>query len=420
MARAWAVRSPRSRGCRRSPPVWARCMAEGGRAVRLLFPRASSRTLALARAAADDPRSSPRARTSPQPGNLCRNKAESQAARTCAPSEGRRASPLTQTLRVIESNVRPGDESDARIAAGFERIGAPHGQEGRGGLLARQAATRMTSPRGCPDGQVPPQPPRPMRVSAASIHLPRDEGPGVIGVYTYEDVPCTRFTPRGQSYPELSPYDGLILEDKNFARGRRGGHRRRGDRRGRRARPLSHQGRLRGARRPRPGATRRMHRSRRRHPRRVDYHPTTTSATARGTSWPMARTRWATSMPPLPKPTSSVVARARRRPPPQAMMEPFCAFAPSTRSGRISADEFTPGAVPYPPPGRRSTRDLQSQVRIVKPRAAASCQADGIYSPEVFTPRSWRSAPAAKVVYTREEMLAVSNSRHQMVLHVRT
>lgn len=37
--------------------------------------------------------------------------------------------------------------------------------------------------------------------------------PGVVGVYTYEDVPKRRFTIAGQSYPQPSPYDRLILEN---------------------------------------------------------------------------------------------------------------------------------------------------------------------------------------------------------------
>lgn len=37
--------------------------------------------------------------------------------------------------------------------------------------------------------------------------------PGVIGVYTYKDTPDVRFTLAGQSYPELSPYDRLILDE---------------------------------------------------------------------------------------------------------------------------------------------------------------------------------------------------------------
>ena len=37
--------------------------------------------------------------------------------------------------------------------------------------------------------------------------------PGIEAVYTYEDVPTSRFTLAGQSYPEPSPYDRRILED---------------------------------------------------------------------------------------------------------------------------------------------------------------------------------------------------------------
>lgn len=36
--------------------------------------------------------------------------------------------------------------------------------------------------------------------------------PGVVDVYTWEDVPATRFAIAGQTYPEPSPYDRLILD----------------------------------------------------------------------------------------------------------------------------------------------------------------------------------------------------------------
>ncbi|MCQ2532151.1 MAG: molybdopterin-dependent oxidoreductase [Saccharofermentans sp.] len=36
--------------------------------------------------------------------------------------------------------------------------------------------------------------------------------PGVVGVYTWEDVPNNRFTNAGQTYPEASPYDRLIID----------------------------------------------------------------------------------------------------------------------------------------------------------------------------------------------------------------
>ena len=36
--------------------------------------------------------------------------------------------------------------------------------------------------------------------------------PGIEAIYTYEDVPQKRFTMAGQTYPEPSPYDRLILD----------------------------------------------------------------------------------------------------------------------------------------------------------------------------------------------------------------
>lgn len=38
--------------------------------------------------------------------------------------------------------------------------------------------------------------------------------PGITGIYTYKDVPDKRFTMAGQTYPEPSPYDRLILDQR--------------------------------------------------------------------------------------------------------------------------------------------------------------------------------------------------------------
>ena len=38
--------------------------------------------------------------------------------------------------------------------------------------------------------------------------------PGIVAIYTYEDCPKERFTMAGQTYPEPSPYDRLILDQR--------------------------------------------------------------------------------------------------------------------------------------------------------------------------------------------------------------
>ena len=38
--------------------------------------------------------------------------------------------------------------------------------------------------------------------------------PGIEGIYTYKDVPQKRFTMAGQTYPEASPYDRLLLDQR--------------------------------------------------------------------------------------------------------------------------------------------------------------------------------------------------------------
>ncbi|MCI7193548.1 molybdopterin-dependent oxidoreductase [bacterium] len=48
-------------------------------------------------------------------------------------------------------------------------------------------------------------------VKSVDVSLAR-KVPGVVDVYTWQDVPATRFAIAGQTYPEPSPYDRLILD----------------------------------------------------------------------------------------------------------------------------------------------------------------------------------------------------------------
>lgn len=48
-------------------------------------------------------------------------------------------------------------------------------------------------------------------------HIKKDTAlkvPGIVAIYTYEDVPGKRFTMAGQTYPEPSPYDRLLLDQR--------------------------------------------------------------------------------------------------------------------------------------------------------------------------------------------------------------
>lgn len=57
--------------------------------------------------------------------------------------------------------------------------------------------------------------------------------PGIEAVFTYKDCPDKRFTLAGQTYPEPSPYDRLILDQRVRFVGRSGCDRGRTDRRSR-------------------------------------------------------------------------------------------------------------------------------------------------------------------------------------------
>ncbi len=71
--------------------------------------------------------------------------------------------------------------------------------------------------------------------------------PGIAAIFTYRDVPQKRFTMAGQTYPEPSPYDRLILDQRVRFVGDAVGHRGRGDRAGGGPGSEAHPGALPGA-----------------------------------------------------------------------------------------------------------------------------------------------------------------------------
>ena len=78
-------------------------------------------------------------------------------------------------------------------------------------LLGRPAFVEDVTPRDCLVVKVLRSPHAHALIRSIRTDLAR-KVPGMVAVYTYEDVPRQRFTIAGQTYPEPSPYDRLILD----------------------------------------------------------------------------------------------------------------------------------------------------------------------------------------------------------------
>ena len=246
--------------------------------------------------------------------------------------------------------------------------------------------------------------------------------PGVVGVYTHEDVPQTRFTLAGQSYPEPSPYDRRILDDV--------------------VRYVGDEVAIVAAE-SEDAAERALKLI------KVDYEvmepvldpreavaaadrgcvihaednyelnydlggDRKRNVVAHGVSEVGDLDAAFAEVDEIVEQTYVTQAAA------QAMMETFRAFATIDAYGRISVTSST--QVPFHI-RRQVARALgipQSQVQVIKPRTGGGFGAKQSGCCEVFAAFvALKTGRPAKCLYTREETFASSNSRHQMVMHVR-
>ena len=188
--------------------------------------------------------------------------------------------------------------------------------------------------------------------------------PGIECVLTYKDCPDKRFTMAGQTYPEPSPYDRLILDQRvRFV----------GD---------------------------------------AAAIVAGTSEEAVKKAMKLVKIQYEVLEPVLDFRT----AKANQ----QAMMETFRTYTYLDAYGRLNVVSST--QVPFH--ARRilaHALDIpKSKVRVIKPRIGGGFGAKQTVVSEVYPALvTWKTGKPAKIIYTREESLIASSPRHEMELHVR-
>ena len=78
-------------------------------------------------------------------------------------------------------------------------------------LVGQARLSGRPDPEGLPGGQSAAQPHAHALIEEIDTEN-AEQIPGVAAIFTYRDVPQKRFTMAGQTYPEPSPYDRLILD----------------------------------------------------------------------------------------------------------------------------------------------------------------------------------------------------------------
>ena len=244
--------------------------------------------------------------------------------------------------------------------------------------------------------------------------------PGVVAVYTYEDVPKRRFTLAGQSYPEASPYDRLLLDQVVRYEGDEvaivAAETERAAERALRAIRVEYE-----LLEPVLDFTQAIDNPRVIHDE-DDYHVNGTwirndrmrNIVSSGVSEVGDLEAAFAEADVVIERTYHTCANE------QAMMETFQAFAEIDAHGRISVTAST--QVPFHV--RRmvaAALDIpQARVRVVKPRIGGGFGAKQSGCNEIFCAFvTYKTGRPSKIVYTREETNTASNARHEMQLKVR-
>ena len=243
--------------------------------------------------------------------------------------------------------------------------------------------------------------------------------PGIVAIYTHEDVPKARFTLAGQSFRELSPYDTLILD-----------------------RTLRYVGDevaivVGETARACEAAMRRIKVDYEVLPAVVDFRESLDNPTVIHDEDDIrayipigedfSRNLVAHDVSEVGD-LESAFAQAdvvvehtyTTQAAQQAMMEPFSSYAYTDEHGRLCVVAST--QVPFHI-RRQVATALQipkSQVRIIKPRIGGGFGAKQSGVNEVYAAfAAWKLGRPCKCVYTRDETFSCGNTRHQMQMHVR-
>ncbi|MBQ2990240.1 MAG: molybdopterin-dependent oxidoreductase [Clostridia bacterium] len=308
-------------------------------------------------------------------------------------------------------------EGENRIRGG---VGAPVPKKDAPALLTgKPVYTADIAPEGCLCVKLLRSPHAHALIETIDVSRAR-KAPGVACVLTYEDVPKMRFTQAGQTYPEFSPYDRLILD--------------------RRLRCVGDPVAIVAAKTEKQALAAMklirvtysvlpavldpetaMDNETLIHPE-DDWRALVPSCGADNRRNLVASGSDAEGDVEAELAKCDVVidevysTRANQ----QCMMEPFCAFARTDAYGRIEIVSST--QVPFHVRRIAATAlDVpKSQIRVVKPRIGGGFGAKQTAVCEVYPAIVTKmTGLPAMIVFTREESMTVSSPRHAMRMHVR-